>query len=339
MEFIGLDIHRHYTQAARMDELGAVLEERRLGNDDLPAYLATLAAPAKVALEATSNWYHIYELVEPWAAEVVLGHPLKTRVIAEAKIKTDKVDAKVLADLLRVDYLPKAYVAPPAVRELRELLRLRASLVRQRTTVRNRVHAVLIKRGERPPMRGVFGKKGKAWLQETAARLPSAYGTAINRFLRVHDVLEAEIAAVSSEIEECAQLSEDAAFLMTMPGIKGYRALLILAEIGEVGRFKDAPHLCSYAGLVPSVHSSGGRTRTGPLTKQGSPWLRWVMIQAAHSAIRTPGPLKTRYDRLRQRKPHGTAIVDLARFMLGCVYSMLTERRGFLLHPRGSSRT
>jgi transposase len=336
MEFIGLDIHRHYTQAARMDELGTLLEERRLGNDDLPAYLATLAGPAKVALEATSNWYHVYELVEPWAAEVVLGHPLKTRVIAEAKIKTDRVDAKVLADLLRVDYLPRAYIAPAQVRELRELLRLRTSLVRQRTAGRNKVHAILIKRGEKPPVKVLFGKKGRAWLDETAARLPLAYGGAIRRYLRVLDVLEAEIKAVSCEIDERALASEDVSLLSTMPGIKAYRGLLIMAEIGEIGRFRDAAHLASYAGLVPSVYSSGGRTRTGHLTKQGSPWLRWVMIQAAHSAIRTPGPLKDRYNRLRPRKPHGTAIADLARFMLGCVYAMLTERRGFLLHPRGS---
>jgi transposase len=336
MEFIGLDIHRHYTQAARLDELGTLIDERRLPNEELPAYLQTLAAPAKVALEATSNWYHIYELVEPWAAEVVLGHPLKTRIIAEAKIKTDKVDAKVLADLLRVDYLPRTYIAPPAVRELRELLRLRASLVRQRTALRNKVQAVLIKRGEKPPMKSVFGKKGKAWLAETAARLPATYGGAIRRYLRVLDVLETEIKAATAEIEEASAASEEAVWLQTMSGIGPYRALFILAEIGEIGRFRDAAHLFSYAGLVPSVHASGGHTRTGPITKQGSSWLRWTMIEAAHSAIRTPGPLKNRYDRLRQRKPHGTAIVDLARFMLGCVYAMLTERRGFLLHPRGS---
>ncbi len=84
------------------------------------------------------------------------------------------------------------------------------------------------------------------------------------------------------------------------------------------------------------MHSSGGKTRRGPLTRQGSPWLRWVMVEAAHAAIRKPGPLKNRYDRLRQRKPHGTAIIDLARFMLGCVWAMLTERRPFLLNPRGS---
>jgi transposase len=275
-------------------------------------------------------------LVEPWAEEVALGHPLKTRVIAEARIKTDKVDARVLADLLRVDYLPRAYIAPAPVRELRELLRLRASLVRQRTALRNRVHAVLIKRGEKPPMTSVFGKKGVRWLGETAARLPAAYGGAIRRYLRILEALATEILSVSTEIEEKAAASEEAGWLTTMPGIGNYTALLILAEVGDIHRFRDAEHLSSYAGLVPSVHSSGGRTRTGPLTKQGSPWLRWVMVQAAHAAIRKPGPLKTRFDRLRQRKPYATAIVDLARFMLGCVYAMLTERRGFLLHPRGS---
>jgi transposase len=336
MEFIGLDIHRHYTQAARLDQAGTLLEERRLANDDLPAYFQSLQMPAKVALEATGSWYHIYELIQPWADEVTLSHPYKTRIIAEARIKTDKVDARVLADLLRVDYLPRAYIAPAPVRELRELLRLRASLVRQRTAVRNKVHAVLIKLGEKPPMSSVFGKKGRVWLQDTAARLPREYGRSIERYLRVLAAFDGEIADVTLDIATEATASEDATLLRTMPGIGPYRALLLLAEIGDIGRFPDAAHLCSYAGLVPSVYSSGGRTRTGPLTKRGSAWLRWTMIEAAHSAIRRPGPLKNRYDRLRQRKPHGTAIADLARFMLGCAYAMLVEHRGFLLHPRGS---
>jgi transposase len=336
MEFIGLDIHRHYSQVARRDEAGTLLEERRLANDELSAYFQSLVGPVKVAMEATGSWYHIYDQVQPWVEDVALGHPFKTRIIAEAKIKTDKVDAKVLSDLLRVDYLPRAYIAPAAIRELRELLRLRASLVRQRTAVRNKVHAVLIKLGEKPPMASVFGKSGRSWLRETADRLPRAYGRPIEQYLRVLDAFDAEIATVTRDIAAEATASEDAGLLRTLPGIGPFRALLILAEIGDIARFPDAAHLYSYAGLVPSVYSSGGHTRSGRLTKQGSAWLRWAMIEAAHSAIRTPGPLKTRYDRQRRRKPHGTAIVDLARFMLGCVYAMLTQRRGFLLHPRGS---
>jgi transposase len=289
-----------------------------------------------VALEATANWYHVYELAEPWAAEVALGHPLKTRIIAEAKIKTDKIDATILAQLLRADLLPRAYIAPAPVRELRELLRLRASLVRLRTAVRNKVHAVLIKRGLQPPLASLFGKRGRFWLAETAAALPPAYGRAISAYLRVHDALCAEIEAVSEEVRARALASEEACWLDSMPGIGPYRALLILSEIGDIRRFPDAAHLASYAGLVPSVYSSGGRTRHGRLTKQGSPWLRWTMVEAAVSAIRTPGPLKSRYDRLRQRKPHATAVIDLARFMLGCVFAMLSERRPFLLNPRGS---
>jgi transposase len=337
VEFIGLDTHRHYTVAARVDESGAVVEQRRLKNEDLACYLASLPGPARVALEATANWYHIYELVESLVAEVALGHPLKTRIIAEAKIKTDKVDATILAQLLRADMLPRAYIAPAVVRELRELLRLRASLVRQRTMVRNKVHAILIKRGLKPPVGSLFGKRGRGWLGEEAARLPQAYGDAIACYLRVLDALQEEIKGVSAGVEERAQLSEEACWLDTMPGIGPYTALLILAEVGDIKRFPDAAHLASYAGLVPSVHSSGGRTRYGSLTKQGSPWLRWAMVEAAHSAIRVRGPLRERYERMRRRKPHGTAIVDLARFMLGCIYAMLTERRSFKSVPRGSS--
>jgi transposase len=336
MEFIGLDIHRHYTLAARMTADGVVQEHRRLGNEELPAYLQALEAPPAVALEATANWYHVFELVEPCAAEVVLGHPLKTRIIAEAKVKTDKVDATILAHLLRADLLPRAYMAPAPIRELRELLRLRASLVRTRTAVRNKIHAVLIKRGLKPPVASVFGKKGRAWLEALLVQLPAVYATAIQRYLRILDALALEIRGLDLEVAERAEASEEAGWLDSMPGIGPYSALLILAEIGDIKRFPDAAHLASYAGLVPSVHASGGKTRLGPLTRQGSPWLRWVIVEAAHSASRTPGPLQNRFNRLRLRKPYATAIVDLARFMLGCIFAMLTQRRPFLLDPRGS---
>ncbi len=336
MEFIGLDIHRHYAVLARMDQEGALIDRRRLDHEALPAYLQALPDRPRLAFEATSSWYYVCDLVEPWVEEVVLSHPLKTRLIAEAKIKTDKIDATILADLLRSGYLARAYLAPAPVRELRELLRLRASLVRLRTAVRNKVHAVLIKRGLTAPVGNIFGQKGRRWLAEISGQLPTAYAQAISSYLRVMDVLTEEILAANAEIDRRAEASEEAQWLDSMPGIGPFTALLILAEIGEIARFPDKAHLASHAGLVPSVHSSGGRTRYGPLTRQGSPWLRWALIQAAHSAVRRPGPLKARYDRMRQRKPEATAIVDLARFMLGCVYAMLTERRPFLLHPRGS---
>jgi transposase len=336
MEFIGLDIHRAYTVLARMDAAGQVREHKRLDNEALPAYLQALESPPSVALEATANWYNIFELVEPLAAEVALGHPLKTRIIAEAKVKTDKVDATILAHLLRADLLPRAYMAPAAVRELRELLRLHASLVRLRTSLRNKIHAVLIKRGLRQPGKKLFTKKGLRWLRDTCEALPTAYALAITSYLSIEQALCDQIVAVDREIDARAEASEEAVWLDSIPGIGHYFALLILAEIGDIRRFPDAAHLASYAGLVPSVHSSGGRTKYGPLTRQGSAWLRWAMVEAARSASRTPGPLKDRYDRTCKRKNTNTAAVDLARFMLGCVFTMLSERRPFRTNPRGS---
>jgi transposase len=336
MEFIGLDIHRHYAVLARMDEKGKLLDRRRLGHEALPAYLASLPERPRLAFEATSSWYYVCDLIESLVDDLVLSHPLKTRLIAEAKIKTDKVDATILADLLRTNFLPEAYLAPAPVRELRELLRLRASLVRMRTMARNKVHAVLIKRGLRPPVGNVFCQKGRRWLAEVGLSLPQSYALAIASNLRIIDALSEEILVVNAEIGRRAEASEEAGWLDSMPGIGPFTALLILAEIGDVKRFPDASRLASYAGLVPSVHSSGGRTRYGSLTRQGSPWLRWAMVQAARSAVRRPGPLQDRYRRMKQRKPEATAIVDLARFMLGCAYAMLSERRPFRSYPRGS---
>lgn len=246
------------------------------------------------------------------------------------------MDATILAELLRTGFLPQAYLAPADVRELRELLRLRASLVRMRSMARNKVHAVLIKRGLTPPVVNVFCQKGRRWLAEIGPSLPGAYEQAIVRYLRVIDTLSEEILGVNGEIGRRAEASEEAGWLDSMPGVGPFTALLILAEIGDVRRFPDAHRLASYAGLVPSVHSSGGRTRYGSLTRQGSPWLRWALVQAARSAVRRPGPLQDRYARKKERKPEATATVDLARFMLGCAYAMLSERRPFRSSPRGS---
>jgi len=228
MEFIGLDIHRHYSVAARMEASGTVIERRRLHNDELVAFVQSLPERPRVAFEATSNWYNIFELLEPWVEEIALGHPLKTRLIAEARIKTDKVDATVLANLLRTDFLPRSYMAPASVRELRELLRLRISLVRLRTNVRNRVHAVLIKRGLTPPVKNVFGKKGRAWL--TGLEMPDAYALAISSYLEVIDVLSNLILRVNGHIHQRAAASEEAVWLDTMPGVGPFTALLLLAE-------------------------------------------------------------------------------------------------------------
>jgi transposase len=336
MESIGLDVHRHYTVYARVDETGRVLARDRVANEELPRIIDQAHAPCRVTLEATGNWGYIADLLQPIVDELVLAHPLQLRAIAAAKVKTDKIDATILAQLLRSDLIPRAYLAPPEVRDLRDLLRLRASLVRLRTAVKNKVHAILAKRGLRVPVTDLFGRAGRRWLAEQV--LSSVHQYAVQAYLAVINAMDAEIARVSREIDQQAEQRQQTRWLTSIPGVGHYTALFLLSEIGDIHRFPDGDHLAAYAGLVPIVRASGGRARLGPITKQGSPWLRWLLVETVHRAVRRPGCLKERYERLRRRKGTAVATVAVARFLATCVYTLLSEGRPFAERPSGSRR-
>lgn len=336
MECIGLDVHRHYTYYTRVDEAGRVLTQEKVANEGLPEALAQRGRPCRAVLEATGNWGYVADLLEPVVEELVLAHPLQVRAIAAAKVKTDKIDATILAQLLRTDLIPRAYLAPPEVRELRDLLRLRASLVRCRTALKNKVHAILSKRGRRVPVTDLFGQAGRRWLAEQS--LPPVYRQATDSYLAVIDALDEQIGLVTREIDLQAEEREEVRWLRTLHGVGRYTALFILSEIGDLSRFPDGDHLAAYAGLVPSVRASGGRARLGPITKQGSPWLRWLLVETVHRAVRRPGCLRERYERLRRRKGAAVATVATARFLATCIYAMLKEGRPFEERPSGSGR-
>jgi len=336
MESIGLDVHRHYTVYARVDETGRVLARDKVAHEALPTIIRQAHAPCRATLEATGNWGYIADLLQPVVEELVLAHPLQVRAIAAAKVKTDKIDATILAQLLRGDLIPRAYLAPPEVRELRDLLRLRASLVRLRTAVKNKVHAILAKRGLRVPVTDLFGRAGRRWLAEQV--LSPVHQSAIQSYLAVIEPLDAEIDRVSREIDRQAEERQETPWLTSIPGVGRYTALFLLSEIGDIRRFPDGDHLAAYAGLVPIVRASGGRARLGPITKQGSPWLRWLLVETVHRAVRRPGCLKERYEGLLRRKGTAVATVAVARSLATCVYALLSEGRPFAERPSGSRR-
>ena len=334
MRNVGLDVHQKYTYYTEVDEGGLVLRQGKVSNEALPALFAD-DEPRRVVLEAGRNWYYLFDCLEGLVEEIQLAHPLRTRAIAAAKVKTDKVDSATLAHLLRANLIPTAYMAPARVREEREVLRYRASLVALRTRVKNKVHAILAKRGLCCPWSDIFGKRGRLWLSATP--LPVVYRQSVDGYLRVLDSLNREIELVTEEVKRRVELSADARLLTTIPGIGIYSALLLLAEIGDVHRFPDRQHLVSYAGLAPVVRSSGGKTRYGPISKQGSPWLRWILVQAAHVAPRHDIHLRERYKTTAYRRGGKVATVALARHLLKIVYQVLMTRRPYTAASRSSS--
>ena len=336
-QYIGIDLHKTKSFVTRVDQRGRVLEqiELRHAAGELQRYLEKVPRDTRIVVEATGNWMWLYELIEDRHPDLVLAHPLKTKAIASARIKTDKIDATTLAHLLRADLVPAAYVPPRAVRDTREVLRYRASLVRVRTQIKNKIAAILSKNGLVTPTKTAFGVKSRQFLATVGVR--PCYRLALDGYLRQLAHLTDEITQVAQTIDAQAQADPQAQLLCTMPGIGAYSALLILSEIGDVHRFPDSRHLCSYAGLVPSVHASGGKTRLGRLTKQGSTWLRWILIELSMHAIKGAPQFQQLYQRVARKHGRNAGRTAVARAMLKTIYAMLKRQEAFRPIEQGST--
>lgn len=327
--YVGIDFHKRNTYVTKMDEEGNILSQENLKNEGgvLEAFVDSLTREDEVVLEATGNWYHFYELVEDKALHITLSHPAKTRAIASARIKTDKIDSAMLAHLLRTNLIPASYIPERATRDRRETLRYRSSLVTLRARLKNKVHALLSKNGIACPCADIFCQKSFAWLSSLSPR--ECYRDALSGYIRLAKALAEEIKEVEKAIKDLAEESPEARLLMTMPGLSYYSSLLILSEIGEIDRFPSAGQLCSYAGLVPSVYASGGVTRMGKITKTGSTWLRWILVENAQHAIKGSYRFESLYRRVCARSGKNAAKVAVARKMLACIYHMLKRSEPF----------
>ena len=337
-QYIGIDLHKSKSFITRLNRQGRVMEQVELphASGALEQYLTRLPRESRIVVEATGNWMWLYELIEAQCPDVVLAHPLRTKAIASARIKTDKIDATTLAQLLRADLVPAAYIPPRAVRDTREILRYRASLVRLRTQVKNKIHAIISKTGIQPPTKTALGVKSRRFLATVPVR--SCYRLGLDGYLRVLEHLTSEMQQVTQTIEAQVAVTPHAQLLCTMPGIAAYSALLILSEIGDVHRFPDSRHLCSYAGLVPSVHASGGKTRLGRLTKQGSSWLRWILVELSLHAINGAPQFRNLYYRVAKKHGRNVGRVAVARAMLKTMYAMLIHQEAFRPRESGNAR-
>ncbi|MFZ2095537.1 MAG: IS110 family transposase [Anaerolineales bacterium] len=329
MKYVGIDFHKNYSFVTEMNEGGAIQRQVKLSNhyDTLKGYVDTLPSQTKIAIEATCNWYYFYELVEDHDLEVALAHPLKTKAIASARLMNDKVSSETLAHLLRADLLPRAYIPDQETRDIREVLRMHAFLIAQRTRLKNRVHAILLKNGISCPYANIFGKTSLTWLNELTLR--ACYQNAIVSYTRLAKAFNEEITLLKETIKTIAYDHPYARILDTHPGISYYSGLLIAAEIGEIKRFPNAGKLCSYAGLVPTMHASGGKVRMGSITKQGSKWLRWILVECTLHAIKKSDHYRDLYTRVAHKHGNGTARVAVARSMLRAIYAMLRFNRPY----------
>ena len=330
MIHVGVDLHQRFCYMTALEASGKTIQAGPVTNEKpaLRKYFRQFRGQAvQVAVEACGFWPGFREVVEPEVKRLVLVHPQRVKAIASAKLKNDRVDSATLAHLLRCDLLPESWKADRETQARRQQVRLRATLVRHRTRLKNQVHAVLHQQGLRSPMTDLFGKRGRLWL--AGVKLPAQARDSVNVCLRLLDGYSAEIQKQNLQLSENAKQDKRAEWLMTIPGIGECSAMMLLAEIGDIRRFPDKEALCSYAGLVPRVRESAGKAARGAITRQGSPWLRWILVEAAQVATRCSPAAKRYYERLSRKKHKHVARVALARKLLSAVYTLLHDGVGF----------
>lgn len=332
MYYIGMDLHKMTTTFCAKTKDGKLIDSSKVITNpfEISKYLRRfLDEKISLVLEPVSQWYFYADLIQRLGVELHLANPLRVKAIAEARIKTDKIDASVLCDLLRANLLPEAYFSPVKVRSFKEMTRYRASLINLRTQVKNKIHAIVSKNGLLFQATRLFGKAGRNWLK--SLRLPFYFQSSLDRYLGLVEYLDHLVENADQEIEQTVTDDPQAKLLTTIPGISYVSALTIVSEIGEIERFPSAKKLMGYAGLVPSTYSSGETTRHGHITKQGSRWLRWTMVEVAHRQILCKKKIGFAwyYLKMRQRKGSGTAAVATARKMLAVIFRLLKDKRPF----------
>jgi transposase len=329
LRFIAIDIHKHYLMIGAIDAAKqVVLLPRRVELSRWPHWAhANLLPTDAVVIEATTNAWAIYDLLAPLVGRAVVVHPAKVKLIAAARVKTDKVDVLSLAHLLRADLLPEVWVPPQHVRDLRALLSHRRRLVSLQTTAKNRLQSVLHRLNLRPPDGDAFAHKQRAWWIELT--LASTERLRVDQDVATLDHVAAQIADIDVELRRLStseEWAEQVPYLIQVPGIALLSAMTILGAVGDITRFATAKKLVGYAGLGAGVHDSGKTHRDKGSTKQGRRELRYVMIEAARAAVQSHAYWKGEFAQLERRIGEAKAIVAIARKLLMVVWHVLIAK-------------
>ncbi len=321
--YVGIDVHRKRSQVAVAGDDGRVQLNRNVvnGSEAMLGLLGGLPLGTPVAFEAAFGWGWLAGLLEDYGFEAHLVHPLRCKAIASARLKNDKVDAAILAQLLRADLLPEAWIAPPEVRALRAVLRHRIQLVRLRTLLGNRIHAVAADHGY-DRSAGYWSGPDRAWL--ACPDLPPASRQVIDDDLALIDALAGRVAGLDEQVHQRAKADPAVKVLTQLPGVGEFTALVILAETGDITRFGSARKLAAWAGLTLIVCSSDRTVRHGHISKQGPAWLRWALGQAAQTAKRSPD-FASAYQAIAARRGKQIATTAIARKLLTRAWHLLTD--------------
>jgi transposase len=324
--YVGIDLHKHLIVGHVIDAAGKQVDTFRyesVHHVTLDHIGSTRLTPQdEVVLEATTNCWAVVRALEPFVARVAVSNPMATRAIAKAKVKTDKVDAAVLAHLLRLGYLPEVWQPDHATRDLREWTARRSRLVGQRTAVINRLRSTLAQR-LLDCSHDMTCPAARKWI--AGQNVDDDTRWLLDSDLRLMDSLQGELDAMDKLMAKRGYVDPRVKLLMTLPGVSRHTAQSLLAAIGDITRFRDADALASYLGLVPSTRQSASHCYHGPITKQGRRDTRRMLVQSAHAVRAHPGPLGHFFRRLRKRKPRNVAVVAVAHKLVLLAWHLLTK--------------
>lgn len=327
--FVGLDVHRKSVVATAVDALGEAIAEKKLGptRSELVEFLEKIPGPKRVALEACSMWEHYFDAAAASGAEVVLSNPLKTRLIAEATIKTDKVDSEALATLLRLEALPTVYAPTPELRALRLLVRDHAFFTRKIHALKNHIYYFLVRRGHQYDDRVLHRKKSRESVRGLG--FPE-----VDRSLEALDRLEQTVRALDKELHLAFEASEDAQLLATIPGIGELTAVALVAFLTPIDRFRTIDQLSSYVGLAPTTYQSAERLYHGRLKRDSNALVRWLLVQATwvHRQRARQSDVSKLGRRVARRRGTSKGSVAAAHKLLKIVFAILKEKRPYLPH-------
>ncbi len=330
MLYAGVDTHKKYSRVVVTNSRGHMVAQASLSNDiaSFKNFFLQMNEPVKAVVEAGRTWGIIYDMLDDLGTEPVLANPLKARAIAEAKIKTDSIDARTLADLLRADLIPVVHVPSREVRAQKNLLRQRLWLVSIRTMVKNRIHHILDRNHVVLSHHSdIFGKAGRCEMERLI--IPAPDDQLLKAHLEILDHIKEQIAISEKWIAEAVDDHPGTAIVRTVPGLGKIFAPLVALEIDDIKRFSNPGKLCAYAGLVPSTYASGGKVRHGGLISSCNRWLKWAFVEAAWIAQRTSPYCHEYFERIKRRKGANSAATALARRLCEITWHCLTGNRPY----------
>ena len=331
-QFIGCDAHKKFSVFVAVNERGHAGEALRVAHDRelYREFLSRLPAHSAIAVEATGSYSWLVDEMERLGHRPKLCNPLEAKRRMGLTNKTDKLDAKGLAILLRNGTLPEVWIPPSELRDQRELLRLRIFLVRMRTRVKNRIHATLGRHNIQVPGADLFGVAARKQLGMRLPELPVHCREAVEQELAMVDFLKTQIESAERRLEGLRKMSVEADLLKTLPCVGEILSMVLMLEIGRVDRFPTAAHLASYAGLVPRVRSSGGHIRMGQVCGNVNRNLKWAFVEIGNLVVvnqrRLAGTHVVRlYQRVKRAKNHQKAVVAVGRHLAEAAWSVLSK--------------